>query len=82
MLPRGEVMIAPTLDQPSFLIEVLKPESWRRNGPLTFRGGTVSGNPAGPEGMIPSVPTPVTKPRSERLAKLLVGLLVVVAVRK
>src|SRR2546423_7419026 len=49
---------------------------------LKYSGGTVSGNPAGPEGLMPKVPTPVTKPRSESFAKLLLGLSVVVAVRK
>ena len=30
---------------------------------LKYIGGTVCGNPAGPEGLIPSVPAPVTKPK-------------------
>src|SRR2546430_15833763 len=49
---------------------------------LKYSGGTVSGKPAGPDGLMPRVPTPVTKPRSESFAKLDLGLSVVVAVRK
>src|SRR5579863_4919592 len=49
---------------------------------LKYSGGTVCGKPAGPEGMMPRVPRPVTKPRLERLAKLPSGLLVMVEVRK
>src|SRR3954451_6789497 len=49
---------------------------------LKYSGGTVSGNPAGPEGLIPNVPTPVTNPKSASFAKLDLGLSVVVAVRK
>ena len=36
---------------------------------VKYSGGTVSGNPVGPDLTIPSVPVPVTKPRLERLAK-------------
>src|SRR5215467_8982997 len=49
---------------------------------LKYSGGTVWGNPGGPEGIMPKVPAPVTKPRSESFAKLPVGLFVTVAVRK
>src|SRR2546430_5333335 len=49
---------------------------------LKYSGGTVSGKPAGPDGLMPRVPTPVTKPRSESFAKLDLGLSVVVAVWK
>src|SRR4051812_76490 len=49
---------------------------------LKYSGGTVSGKPGGPEGLMPKVPTPVKKPRSESFAKLDLGLSVVVAVRK
>src|SRR5216683_8424720 len=49
---------------------------------LKYIGGTVSGNPGGPDGMMPRVPTPVTKPRAESFAKLVCGLSVTVAVRK
>src|SRR5215469_12544980 len=45
-------------------------------------GGTVCGKPGGPDGTMPKVPGPVTKPRSERLAKPLSGSLLCVAVRK
>src|SRR5947207_1012486 len=44
---------------------------------LKFSGGTVCGNPAGPEGLMPKG-VPVTKPRSESCAKLLCGLSVTV----
>src|SRR2546423_538840 len=44
--------------------------------------GTYSGNPGGPDGLIPRVPTPVTNSRSESFAKLPFGLSVIVAVRK
>src|SRR5256886_15216524 len=49
---------------------------------LKYSGGTVSGKPAGPDGLMPRVPTPVTKPRSESFAKLDLCLSVVVAVWK
>src|SRR5256885_5416825 len=49
---------------------------------LKYSGGTVSGKPAGPEGLMPRVPAPVTKPKSESFAKLDFGLSVTVAVRK
>src|SRR6478752_8318886 len=49
---------------------------------LKLKSGTYSGNPGGPDGLIPRVPTPVTNPRSESFAKLPFGLFVVVDVRK
>src|SRR5215472_11106004 len=49
---------------------------------LKYSGGTVCGNPGGPEGLIPKVPAPVTNPRAESCAKLPVGLFVTVEVRK
>src|SRR6266481_1632868 len=49
---------------------------------LKYVCGTYCGNPGGPEGLMPRVPMPVTKPRSESFAKLPLGLSVVVEVRK
>src|SRR5216683_7406497 len=49
---------------------------------LKYSWGTYCGNPAGPDGFMPNVPTPVTKPRSDNFAKLPLGLSVVVEVRK
>jgi hypothetical protein len=47
---------------------------------LNESGGRAS-NPSGPEGMMPRVPLPVTKPRSESFANPPCGLSVVVEVR-
>src|SRR5258708_1295399 len=44
--------------------------------------GTTSLYPAGPDGLIPLVPTPVVNPRELRLAKPLLGFAVCTEVRK
>ena len=49
---------------------------------VKYSGGTVCGKPGGPEGMIPSVPIPVTKPETGQARKAALGLFVVVDVRK
>ncbi len=41
---------------------------------LKYIGGTVSGNPAGPEGLIPSVLGPVTKPEVRQFRETLGGV--------
>src|ERR1022692_2182256 len=47
-----------------------------------YIGGTVCGNPGGPEGTIPRLPLPVTKPRDDSFAKLPSGSSLCVEVRK
>ena len=48
---------------------------------LNPRGGRYSGQPCGPEGIMPRVPGPVTNPNSDSVAKLSFGRSVVTAVR-
>src|SRR3954447_308330 len=49
---------------------------------LKLMGGTVCGNPAGPDGMMPREPAPVANPKSERLATPPWGWSVVVETRR
>src|SRR5215467_2073545 len=75
------------MEKPSLSIQVLLGCTVVSVGTPTLKllkdiWGMYSGNPAGPDGLIPRVPMPVTKPRSESFAKLPLGLSVIVDVRK